>query len=85
MLKAITNKLPYKVRPWKIIQSWKSIYHPNPKYLLTDLPGDINFVKSYVFDCKRFVDPGRRGDVRMKMFYTEATNKAEIQVVVAQF
>ena len=38
------------------------------------LQEDIDFVKSYVFDYNRFI-----------IFYTEATTKAEIQAVAAQF
>ena len=85
MIKVLTNKIPYKIGPWKNIESWKSNYHPDPTYLVTELPEDIDFVESYVFDCNRFIHPGKTGYVRMQNFYTEATNEAEIQAVVAQF
>ena len=85
ILKSLTNKLHCKIGPQRKIESWKYICHPNLKHLLTDLSEDINFVKSYILNYSRFIDPGMTGYVRMKIFYTEATNIAEIQVVVAQF
>ena len=35
MIKALTNKLPYKIGPWKNIEIWKSIYHPDPTDSIT--------------------------------------------------
>ena len=67
------------------IKTWKSKYHPDPTDLLTELLEDINFVESYVFDYNQFIDSGKTGYIRMQIFYTGATNKAEIQAVVSQF
>ena len=50
MIKALTNRLPCKIEPWKNIKSGIYNYHPDQTDLLTELPEDIDFVKSYIFD-----------------------------------
>ena len=72
MIKGLKNKLPCKIGHWKNIKSCKSNYHSNPIDLLTELPEDIDFAESYVFDYNQFIYPGKTGYVRMLIFYTEA-------------
>ena len=57
MLKVLSNKLPCRVGPWNIT----NLKNGTPKLtdLLTELPVDIDFVESYIFDFNRFIQPGK--------------------------
>ena len=58
---------------------------PIPNRFINGLPEDINFIESYCFDYNRYIDYGKTGYAIIYIFYTKATNKAEIQAVVVQF
>ena len=82
MIKALTNKLPCFVGPWKN----NVTYGPLKKEdLMTVLPDDIDFVESYVFDYNRFLGAGKTGYVRLHIFYSDLTSVSEIESVVSQF
>ena len=55
MLKALTNKLDCRVGPWKQKDKKTRL---KPSDLVTQLPEDVDFVESYVFDYNRFIGPG---------------------------
>ena len=82
MIKALTNKVHCRVGPWKL-QGRKTTLQK--KDLLKELPEEVNFVESYVYDYSRFLRLGKTGYVRLHVFYSEETSLAEIQSVIDQF
>ena len=82
MIKALTNKIHCRVGPWKL-QGRKT--HLKMKDLVKELPEEVNFVESYVYDYSRFLRLGKTGYVRLHVFYSEETSLAEIQSVIDQF
>ena len=82
MIKAMTNKIRCRVGPWKL-QGRKTTL--KMKDLVKELPEDIDFVESYVYDYSRFLRLGKTGYVRLHVFYSEETNLSEIESVIDQF
>ena len=82
MVKALTNKLPCKLGPWKLKDSKTSLKISD---LLTELPEDIDFVETYVYDFNRFLAYGKNGYVRLNFFYSDSTSLPEIEQVISQF
>jgi hypothetical protein len=76
MIKALTNKVHCRVGPWKL-QGRKTTLQK--KDLLKELPEEVNFVETYVYDYSRFLRLGKTGYVRLHVFYSEETSLAEIQ------
>ena len=58
MLKALTNKTSCRVGPWKPKDKTTKLRTSD---LLTELPEDVDFVESYVFDFNRFLALGKTG------------------------
>ena len=83
MLKVLTNKLPCRVGLWNI--SNFEYGTPKLKDLLTELPIDVDFVESYIYDFNRFIQPGKNGYVRPHIYYSSATSPSEIQSVCSLF
>ena len=82
MLKALTNKLPCFVGPWKPNTTYGELKKED---LLTVLPENIDFVESYVFDYNIFLGAGKTGYVRLHIFFSDQTSVPEIESVVSQF
>jgi hypothetical protein len=82
MLKALTNKTFCRVGPWKPKDKTTKLRTSD---LLTELPEDVDFVESYVFDFNRFLALGKTGYVRLNIFYSEETSLLEIKGVIDQF
>ena len=83
MLKALTNKLPVKVGPWKY--NSQSKIKPMKSEFYTCLPEDVDIVEAYVFDYSRFLRAGKSGYFRLQLFYGDDTSASEIKSVAAQF
>ena len=75
MLKALTNKITCHIGPWKQKDKKTKLKKED---LLTQLPDDVDFVESYVYDFKRFLTLGKTGYVRINIFYSDDTNISEI-------
>ena len=82
MVKALTNKLPCRLGPWKMKDNRTQL---TSKDLITELPEDIDFVESYVYDFNRFLALGKNGYVRLNFFYSDTTSIPEIEQVISQF
>ena len=82
MLKALSNKLPCRLGPWKMNQTNMVI---KKKDLLKELPLDVDLTESYVYDYNRFLSPGKTCYVRMNIFYSNITSISEIQSVISTF
>ena len=82
MIKALTNKLPCKLGPWKMKDSKT---HLKVHDLLSELPEDIDFAETYIYDFNRFLALGKNGYVRLNFFYSDSTSLPEIEQVIAQF
>lgn len=83
MLKALTNKLPVKVGPWKYNSLSK--IKPMQSEFYTCLPEDVDIVEAYVFDYSRFLRAGKSGYFRLQLFFGDDTSASEIKSVAAQF
>ena len=82
MVKALTNKLPCRLGPWKMKDNRTFLKITD---LITELPEDIDFVETYVYDFNRFLAFGKNGYVRLNFFYSESTSLPEIEQVISQF
>ena len=82
MIKALTNKLPCKLGPWKMKDSTTRLKVDD---LLTELPENVDFVETYVYDFNRFLALDKNGYVRLNFFYSDSTSLPEIEQVIAQF
>ena len=82
MIRALTNKIHCRVGPWKLQGRQTNL---KMKDLIKELPEEVNFVESYVYDYSRFLRLGKTGYVRLHVFYSEETSLAEIQSVIEQF
>ena len=56
MLKALTNKISCRIGPWKQKDKKTKLKKED---LITQLPEDVDFVESYVYDFKRFFNSGK--------------------------
>ena len=83
MLKALTNKLPIKIGPWKY--NSKSKIRPTASDLYICLPEDVDIVEAYVFDYSRFLRAGKSGYFRLQLFFGDDTSSSEIKLIAAQF
>ena len=81
MLKALSNKLPCRVGPWKL----KKNSQLRNSDLIKVLPEDVDFVEAYVYDFNRFLNLGKFGYVRLNIFYSDETSLPEIKGVIDQF
>ena len=82
MIKALTNKLPCKIGPWKLKDTKTKLKMTD---LLSELPEDIDFVETYVYDFNRFLSLDKNGYVRLNFFYSDSTCLPEIEQVISQF
>ena len=62
MIKALTNKLACRLGPWKMKDAKTMLKATD---LLTELPEDIDFAETYVYDFNRFLSFGKNGYVRL--------------------
>ena len=81
ILKALSNKLPCRVGPWTNSNFKDGAL--SKKDLLKTLPEDIDFVESYIYDYNRFIQPGKNGYVRMRIYFSDLTSLSEIESVAA--
>ena len=82
MIKALTNKLPCKIGPWKLKDNKTNLKITD---LLTELPEDIDFVETYIYDFNRFLSLEKNGYVRLNFYYSDDTCLPEIEQVISQF
>ena len=83
MLKALTNKLPVKVGPWKY--NSQSKIKPMASELYTCLLEDIYIVEAYLFDYSRLLWAGKSGYFRLQLFFGDDISASEIKSVATQF
>ena len=82
MLKALMNKLPCRVGPRNTRNLAYDYLKENNS--LTNLPEDIDFVESYIFDYNRFLALGKNLYVKLNIFYSDLTNLSDIKSAVIQ-
>ena len=83
MLKSLSNKLPCRVGPW--LDNTLTNGSIQDSDLINTLPEDIDFVEAYVYEYNRFIQPGKNGYVRLRIFFSDLTSKSEIKAIAAQF
>ena len=85
ILNTLSNKLHCNIVPcWKYVKQWVLIKYLNPKDVLTELPEDVDFIESYIFNYNHFIPLDRTGNIHVHIFYLDFTNLAEIQAIVTQ-
>ena len=82
MIKALTNKLACRLGPWKLKDTKTQLKASD---LITELPEDIDFAETYVYDFNRFLSFGKNGYVRLQFYYSDTTSLPEIEQVISQF
>ena len=81
MIKALSNKIPCRVGQWNTRTLDGKIRMED---LLTELPEDVDFVESYIFDYNIVWHREKPGYVKLNIYYTDLTSIPDIQSVVIQ-